>query len=105
MASYFFTDPEEYDTKAVRKQWKEGTPKILEKFNAFLNTASLTNASSFEAEFKKWIADESISFGQIMAPLRLCLVGKLSGADLFEIICFLGHETVSSRIQKAIQKL
>ena len=40
-----------------------------------------------------------------MAPLRLCLVGELSGADLFEIICFLGRDIVTSRIQKALEKL
>ena len=105
LSSYFFMDPEGYDAKAVRKQWKEGTPEVLTKFLAFLKSASLSEPSNFQAEFKTWIADESISFGQIMAPLRLCLVGKLSGADLFEIICFLGHKTVTSRIQNALQNI
>ena len=105
LAAYFFKDPEEYNPKAVHKQWKEETPEILSKFCAFLNTASLSEAGGFQTEFKTWISEESLSFGQIMAPLRLCLVGELSGADLFEIICFLGRDIVTSRIQKALEKL
>lgn len=105
LSSYFFVGPENYEEKAVRKQWKENTPTILIKFCDFICGASFSSAGDLQSDFKNWIDKEGVSFGQIMAPLRLCLVGKLTGADLFELMVFLGSETVVLRIKRAIQNI
>lgn len=105
LGMYFFVDPSEYEEKAVRKHWKEGTPAVLEQFCVFTQNTSFSNTIDLQNNFKKWIAEKDISFGKIMAPLRLCLVGKLAGADLFQLMSFLGADVVASRVKKAIQNI
>ena len=54
---------------------------------------------------KGWITSKEIGFGKVMQPLRLSLVGKLAGPDLFDIMTLIGKETTLQRIQSAIDKL
>ena len=59
-----------------------------------------------QTEIKGWITSKEIGFGKVMQPLRLSLVGKLAGPDLFEIMTTIGKEaTTLQRIQNAIDKL
>jgi glutamyl-tRNA synthetase len=46
-----------------------------------------------------------ISFGNIMKTLRLCLVGNLSGPDLFKIIELIGPEETLHRIECLTNKI
>ena len=43
-----------------------------------------------------------IGFGKSMGAMRLCLVGKLAGPDLFELMMFLGKKEVLKRIRSVI---
>ena len=43
-----------------------------------------------------------IGFGKSMGAMRLCLVGKLAGPDLFELMMFLGKKEVIKRIRSFI---
>ena len=43
-----------------------------------------------------------IGFGKSMGAVRLCLVGKLAGPDLFELMMFLGKKEVLKRIRSVI---
>ena len=63
---------------------------------------SIENA---QTEIKGWITSKEIGFGKVMQPLRLSLVGKLAGPDLFEIMTMIGKETTIKRIQNAISNL
>ena len=101
---YLFKEPESYDEKAVKKQWKEETPQLLQ---AFLEDLALVPEGS--EPVKKAIHDfcqkHEIGMGKIMAPLRIALVGSLKGPSVDELINFLGIETVKKRINIACEKL
>ena len=43
-----------------------------------------------------------IGFGKSMGAMRLCLVGKLAGPNLFELMMFLGKKEVLKRIRSVI---
>ena len=58
-----------------------------------------------QKEIKEWITSKEIGFGKVMQPLRLCLVGKLAGPDLFEIMIQIGKEATINRIKNAINTL
>lgn len=51
------------------------------------------------------IADNNYAFGQIMAPLRLALVGELKGPHIFDIMESIGKEETINRIQNAIKTI
>lgn len=101
---YLFHHPISYDEKAVKKQWKEETPELLQ---AFLK--DLSGVQSGSEAVKKAIHDfcekRKIGMGKIMAPLRIALVGSLQGPSVDELIHFLGVETVKQRIDVACEKL
>jgi glutamyl-tRNA synthetase len=105
LSSYFFTAPETYAEKPVKKQWKEDTPTILQKVAEILSKPSDFSSEILETEIKSWITDSELSFGKVMGPLRLVIVGDLKGPHLFDIMSMIGKESCLKRIEKGIKSL
>lgn len=105
LSDYFFVAPASYNEKAVKKQWEEDTPALMQKAVSILEPLTDFSSSTIEKEIKEWITAKELSFGRIMAPLRLVIVGDLKGPHLFAIISMIGKEESISRIDKAIAAL
>ncbi len=105
LGNYFFQTPGTYNEKVVKKQWKENTPSLLTKIANLLETLDGFSSSVIEEEVKKWIEDEQLTFGQVMAPLRLVMVGDLKGPHLFDIMALVGRAESVKRIRLALDKL
>jgi len=104
LTEYFFNNPIEYDAKAIKKNWKEGTTELMNKLVTVLKSIENYTSENTEKEIKEWITNNEIGFGKIMQPLRISLVGKLAGPHLFDIIEVIGKENTITRIENAIQK-
>jgi glutamyl-tRNA synthetase len=102
LGDYFFTAPVHYDEKATRKQWKEDTPQIMNNLIQLLETIVDFSSPNVETLVKKWIGDQELSFGKVMPPLRLVIVGTMKGPHIFDILGLLGKEESISRIRQAI---
>ena len=70
-----------------------------------LNNCDSFESSTTESIVKNWIADNNYAFGQIMAPLRLALVGELKGPHIFDIMESRGKEATINRIQNALKNI
>ncbi|SNR13825.1 glutamate--tRNA ligase [Tenacibaculum jejuense] len=105
LSSFFFQDPTEYDPKAAKKQWKETTGALMTELISVIEGIEDFTIENAQTEIKGWITSKEIGFGKVMQPLRLSLVGKLAGPDLFEIMTMVGKETTIKRIQNAIANL
>ncbi|MCL4159935.1 UNVERIFIED_CONTAM: hypothetical protein GTU68_010730, partial [Idotea baltica] len=105
LSDYFFQAPSEYAERAVKKQWKEDTPKIMGQLAVVLGGISDFSSENTEAVVKSWITEKDYSFGKVMAPLRLILVGDMKGPHVFDIISMIGKEESVSRINDAIVRL
>ena len=105
LSSFFFESPKEFDPKAVKKNWKEDTPELMRQLIAVLSAIADFSSENTEKIVKEWITENEISFGKIMQPLRLSLVGKLSGPHLFDIIKMIGKQETVQRITYAVEKL
>ncbi len=103
--SFFFEAPSNYDEKASKKAFKEGTADILHTVVSLLNDTDDFSAATISATIKGWITSNDIGFGKVMMPLRLALVGEMKGPDVFDIIAILGKEEAVSRIERAIQTI
>jgi glutamyl-tRNA synthetase len=101
---YLFQEPHSYDDKAVKKQWKEETPELLQ---AFLEDLILVpeGSEAVKNAIHNFCEKREIGMGKIMAPLRIALVGSLQGPSVDELINFLGVDTVKRRIAIACEKL
>ncbi|MGB7395086.1 MAG: glutamate--tRNA ligase [Pricia sp.] len=105
LSDYFFVAPTIYNEKAVKKQWKDGTPDILNRLVSELETFEDFSSGHLESQVKQWITDEELSFGKVMPPLRLVIVGDMKGPHLFNIMGYIGKDKSIQRIQKAIELL
>jgi glutamyl-tRNA synthetase len=105
LSSFFFENPTEYDEKVAKKQWKEGTSDLMKELVAIISKIDDFTIENAQTEIKGWITSKEIGFGKVMQPLRLSLVGKLAGPDLFDIMSMIGKETTIERINNAISKL
>jgi glutamyl-tRNA synthetase len=99
LSAYFFADPTKYDQKALKKQWKENTPQILEALLEIIEAQADFSSASLELSIKTYITAEELSFGAVMPPLRLALVGALSGPHVFDIMEVLGKDSCVKRIK------
>ncbi len=102
---YFFKAPDTYDEKTVRKKWKENTAVIIREVLDELEKETHFNATHLETRIKELISSNQWSFGEVLTPLRLCLVGSGRGIHLFDIMEFLGKDETLSRIKKALATL
>ncbi len=105
LSDYFFTAPTSYPEKAVKKQWKEGTPAIMTDVLAVIEAIEDFSSANVETIVKQWITDKELSFGKVMPPLRLVIVGDMKGPHIFDILEMIGKEQVIERIKKAINTL
>ena len=102
---YFFRQPSAFDPKAVRKRWKEDTPAHMQALAKVLEPLEDFSATNTEAIVKQWIQDAGLSFGQVMPPFRLALVGGLKGPHLFDIMELLGKQETLSRLDFALETI
>ena len=105
LSSYFFVAPNSYAEKPVKKQWKEDTPQLMQKVAEIIETTDNFTSENLETNIKAWITESELSFGKVMGPLRLVIVGDLKGPHLFDILAMIGKEQCLSRITKAIEQL
>ena len=105
LSNFFFENPSEYDEKAAKKQWKPETGALMQELIEVISKIEDFSVENAQTDIKGWITSKEIGFGKVMQPLRLSLVGKLAGPDLFDIMTMIGKETTITRIQNAINAL
>jgi glutamyl-tRNA synthetase len=101
----FFERPKSYDEKALKKVWKEKTPDLLQA----VAQALLRDGDAALEKVKNMLngvaEGAGLGLGALMGPLRVVIVGSLSGPDLFSIINTLGVKEVINRIDSALEVL
>ena len=105
IAKPIYIAPIEYDTKTVKKIWKENTPNLMSQLTEQLESIDLFERENIQTTIKSWIEENEFGFGKIMQPARLALCGEISGPDLFQITAILGKEESVQRIKSAIVNL
>jgi glutamyl-tRNA synthetase len=96
--------PTEYDEKSVKKAFKGEAKSILTDFIALLQTweKPLYLPSDYHEVMEKIVADKEIGFGKIGMPLRVSLLGSMTGSGLDEIMAILGVDETIERIERAV---
>jgi len=100
---FFFKKPEGINQEIINKKCKENTPQILENLLASLTKLSDWQATTLNAHVHEFMQHNNLGAGQVMVPLRLCLVGELKGPDVFEIMQVLGKQECEQRINDGIE--
>ena len=101
----FFEAPDEYDPKATKKVWKENTSTLLQAVANRLVTEDDLKADDCKTILQTIATDAGTGIGALMGPLRLVLVGSLTGPDLLQLVQTLGAQEVVDRINIAVMKI
>ena len=105
LSHFFFVSPENYEEKAKKKAFKEGTDKLMLQLISIIKDIEDYNVDVLQTQIKSWITSNDIGFGKVMMPLRLALVGALQGPDVFDIMFMIGKAETITRIEKAIHSI
>ncbi len=104
-STYFFSVPEDYDEKTVRKKWKDQTAEIMSELVEVLNAISDFKAATIETDFKAFLEKKELGLGQVLPNFRLLVTGMGAGPSMFDICEILGKEEVVNRIKTGIEKV
>ena len=103
--SLIINAPTSYDEKASKKAFKGEAKDILNTFADMLVLASPTTKEAFHSVMEKIVAEKEIGFGKIGMPLRVSLMGSMTGSGMDEIMSILGVSETIARIEKAIASI
>ena len=102
---FLFEAPAEFDAKAVKKKWKSGTSDIIRELKQVIDSIEDFSANIVREKIHSFIEDKELSFGKVMVPLRICIVGKAAGPDLMEIVEIIGKQETLKRIDYALENI
>ncbi|NNF33877.1 MAG: glutamate--tRNA ligase, partial [Saprospiraceae bacterium] len=102
---FFFSPPETYDEKVIKKKWNEEIASIIEEYANALSKHDSMTAEVAKETLSSVLELHNTGMGKIMPALRTSLTGEGGGPDLMSIIEILGPLESSKRIQTAIEKL
>ncbi|MFT4806299.1 MAG: glutamyl-tRNA synthetase [Psychroserpens sp.] len=105
LSHFFFTAPSSYDEKATKKSIKDDTTDVLTTIKALIDSVDDFTSENVQSTVKEWITSNEISFGKVMMPLRLSLVGALQGPEVFDIIYMIGKTETLKRIDGLIASI
>jgi glutamyl-tRNA synthetase len=100
---YFFQPPSSYDEQAIKKRWKADTPEKLGEIAILFSSVEDWKYDTIKETFSDFMNGKGWGFGEVMNPVRICLVGNTVGPDLFRILELLGKEESTQRINNGIQ--
>lgn len=103
---YLFHVPTAFDEQVASKKWNQQVVDVLKGYQVDLQNLSVDLDATTAKELLHQVTDRlGIKFGSVMQGVRLAVTGLGAGADLMEIIAFLGKEEVSKRIDFAVNNL
>ena len=95
--------PTSFEEKAVKKAFKGNAVEVLNAFGAKVSSAQeLHLPSDYHHLMQEVVNEMEIGFGKIGQPLRVALLGKLSGPGLDSVMAIIGREETMLRIANAI---
>ncbi len=103
MVDEIVSTPKTYDAKAVKKAFKGDAKAILEDFILKLQVRDEMHLpSDYHEAMEELVNEKGIGFGKIGQPLRVALLGKLSGPGLDTGMAVIGKEESIRRISSAV---
>ncbi|MDD5571032.1 MAG: glutamate--tRNA ligase [Bacteroidales bacterium] len=103
-SEYFFRQPTTYDEKVLKDKWNENIPSTLNNIVGKLKSISGFTSAEIENIIKEYIQVNNLNAGTVMTVLRVLIVGKNSGPELFKIFEIIGKEETIKRVEKGTKE-
>jgi len=104
-ARLILEQPSEYDKKAVKKFIKADSKKISENFLDFLKNynESLKIPTDYNEMIGKFLHKFDLKLKNIAQIIRISIVGSAVSPSIYDIMCIIGKDEVTKRVEKLIQ--
>ncbi len=103
MAKEILEAPQEYDPKALKKALKGEWKEILQDFVAKLQAKDAHLPVDFHEIIEELVKERQIGFGKIGQPLRVALLGRMSGPDLADVMAIIGKDETIKRVENLLR--
>ncbi len=100
---YFYTDPEDYDEKVIKKRWKADSAELLSKLKDEFSALENPGKEEFENCLRATAEKLEVGTGKLIHPVRLAVSGVGHGPGVFDLLAIIGKEKVIKRIEKALE--
>ncbi|UXP33089.1 glutamate--tRNA ligase [Reichenbachiella agarivorans] len=100
---FFFSAPDSFDDKVVKKKWNDLSQSVLTTFSARLKEKNGLSAEEIHSVFEEVLAANDTKAGMVMQILRVAVTGEAGGPDLMKTMEVLGTNEVADRIKKAME--
>lgn len=105
LVSEILVAPASYDEGALKKGFKAESREILATFSDAMSSASeLHLPTDYHHLMESVVTELGIGFGKIAQPLRIALMGKLSGPGLDTVMAIIGKEATQERIAALLNR-
>jgi glutamyl-tRNA synthetase len=102
---YFFTDPDSYDEKGVKKRWKPDSAELVLAYASALEAGIGATPEAFEQALRDLTEAREVGAGRLIHPARLAVSGVTMGPGLFEMMALIGPEACARRLRRAAEVL
>ncbi|MDQ6993176.1 MAG: glutamate--tRNA ligase [Mariprofundus sp.] len=104
-ARFFYVAPNDYDQKAVKKNFKEGTWPLLERFMVELEALQPYSGEAVHTLIKVICEAEGVNMGKLAQPIRILVAGVPISPPIDLTLGLLGKEQTLSRLKAGIATL
>jgi len=101
-ASYFFTDPAEYEEKAAKKHFNGEAAERLRFIAKKLEEINDFTHAKLEEAYRAVSENQGVNVSSFIHPTRLAISGTSAGPGLFEMMEVIGKDRVIKRILAAV---
>ncbi len=107
LARPFLVDELELDPEAVAKHWSKAPAEVLDRLTALRARleAAEWEPGGLEEVIRGYAEELSVGAGKVIHPLRVAVTGREASPGIFEVLAFLGRDTVLARLDDAIARL
>ena len=103
LVSEMINPPASYDEKAIEKSFKGEAVEVLNNFIAKLAASKELHLPSEYHHVMQEVVDEmGLGFGKIGQPLRVALLGKMSGPGLDSVMAVIGVDETIKRVKSTL---
>jgi glutamyl-tRNA synthetase len=102
---FFFQRPAQYDLESIMPKWNADKTTFFNALTDKLEKLEPWEFAAMEQLFKELATEMNIKSGELLAPLRIMLVGGKFGPPVFAIAVVLGKKETMARIEQVLQQL
>lgn len=103
-SAFFFKEPE-VDLQLIAGKWNDTKAAFFKDLTEVWEAQTEWNQEGLEKTFKELMSANNLKAGDVMAPLRVMLVGGKFGPGVYDIAAVLGKDETLRRIAYACKRL